>query len=189
MKIALAQINPTVGDFRKNTEIICSFIDRAKNEGADLVIFPELAVTGYPPKDFLDIPAFVDENLKFLGKIARCVSGISAIVGFVDRNKRPQGKLVHNAAVFIQDQKIISVHHKSLLPTYDVFDESRYFDPASELSVISFKGEKLGISICEDAWNDPSLWPRGRFYARAPISELASKGASLFINISASPFE
>ncbi|HHT9123661.1 MAG TPA: nitrilase-related carbon-nitrogen hydrolase, partial [Candidatus Wunengus sp. YC63] len=83
MKIALAQINPTIGDFKRNAEKICSFIDRAKSRGADLVIFPELAVTGYPPKDFLDIPAFVDENLKFLGKVARCVSGISAIVGFV----------------------------------------------------------------------------------------------------------
>ena len=101
-----------------------------RTRGADLVVFPELAVTGYPPKDFLDIPAFVDENLKFLGKIARSVSGISAIVGFVDRNKRPQGKLVHNAAAFIQDRKIVSVHHKSLLPTYDVFDECRYFEPA-----------------------------------------------------------
>ena len=129
MKIALAQINPTVGDFQRNAEKICSSIDLAKSLGADLVIFPELAVTGYPPKDFLDIPAFIDENLKYLDKIVRCVSGISAIVGFVDRNKRPQGKLVHNAAAFIQDQKIVSVHHKSLLPTYDVFDECRYFEP------------------------------------------------------------
>jgi len=114
MKIALAQINPTVGDFQRNTEKICSFIGRAKSQGADLVIFPELAVTGYPPKDFLDIPAFVDENLRYLDNVARCASGISAIVGFVDKNKRPQGKLVHNAAAFIQDQKIVSIHHKSL---------------------------------------------------------------------------
>ena len=187
MKIALAQINPTVGDFRKNTEKICSFIDHAKSQGADLVIFPELAVTGYPPKDFLDIPAFVDENLKFLGKIARSVSGISVIVGFVDRSKRPQGKLVHNAAAFIQDQKIVSVHHKSLLPTYDVFDECRYFEPAHTIFPVKFMDYTLGISICEDIWNDEEFWPRP-LYEADPIENLISNGANLIINISASPF-
>ncbi len=187
MKIALVQINPTVGDFQRNTEKICSFIDRAKNQGADLVIFPELAVTGYPPKDFLDIPAFVDENLKFLGKIARCVSGISAIVGFVDRNKRPQGKLVHNAAAFIQDRKIVSVHHKSLLPTYDVFDECRYFEPAHTISPVKFMDYTLGISICEDIWNDEEFWMRP-LYEVDPIENLISNGANLIINISSSPF-
>ena len=187
MKIALAQINPTVGDFRKNTEKICSFIDRAKNQGADLVVFPELSVTGYPPKDFLDIPAFIDENLKYLDKIARSVSGISAIVGFVDRNKRPQGKLVHNAAVFIQDQKIVSVHHKSLLPTYDVFDECRYFEPAHTISPVKFMDYTLGISICEDIWNDEEFWTRP-LYEVDPIENLISNGANLIINISSSPF-
>src|SRR5574342_276736 len=187
MKIALAQINPTVGDFRKNTEKICSFIDRAKNQGADLVVFPELAVTGYPPKDFLDIPAFIDENLKYLDKIARSVSGISAIVGFVDRNKRPQGKLVHNAAAFIQDQKIISIHHKSLLPTYDVFDECRYFEPAHVISPVKFMDCTLGISVCEDIWNDEEFWTRP-LYEVDPIENLISNGANLIINISSSPF-
>ncbi len=187
MKIALAQINPTVGDFRKNTEKICSFIDRAKNRGADLVVFPELAVTGYPPKDFLDIPAFIDENLKYLDKIARSVSGISAIVGFVDRNKRPQGKLVHNAAAFIHDRKIVSVHHKSLLPTYDVFDECRYFEPAHTVSPVKLMDYTLGISICEDIWNDEEFWTRP-LYEVDPIENLISNGANLIINISSSPF-
>src|SRR5574337_944763 len=187
MKIALAQINPTVGDFRKNTEKICSFIDRAKNQGADLVIFPELAVTGYPPKDFLDIPAFVEENLKYLDKIARSVSGISAIVGFVDKNKRPQGKLAHNAAAFIQDRKIVFVHHKSLLPTYDVFDECRYFEPAHTISPVKFMDYTLGVSICEDIWNDEEFWTRP-LYEIDPIENLISQGADVMINISSSPF-
>ena len=136
MKIALAQINQTVGDFQNNIEKIRLTIDHARSKNADLVVFPELAITGYPPKDFLDIPAFVDENLKALEKITRSVSGISAIIGFVDKNKRPHGKLVHNAAAFIQDKKIISIHHKSLLPTYDVFDECRYFEPAYSISPV-----------------------------------------------------
>ncbi len=187
MKIALAQINQTVGDFKKNTEKICLSINRAKCKGADLVAFPELAVTGYPPKDFLDIPAFVDENLKALEEIAHSTSGIAAIVGFVDKNKRPYGKLVHNAAAFIQDQKIVSVHHKSLLPTYDVFDECRYFEPAHTISPVRFKNYTLGISICEDMWNDEEFWTRP-LYEIDPIENLISNGANVIINISASPF-
>lgn len=187
MKIALAQINPTVGDFQRNAEKICSFVDRAKSRGADIVIFPELAVTGYPPKDFLDIPAFIDENLKFLDKIARRVCGISAIVGFVDKNVRSQGKLVHNAAAFIQDQKVVSVHHKSLLPTYDVFDECRYFEPAHAITPVKFMDYTLGISICEDIWNDEEFWTRP-LYEIDPIENLISNGANIIINISSSPF-
>ncbi|MDE1889519.1 MAG: NAD+ synthase [Planctomycetota bacterium] len=187
MKIALAQINQTVGDFKKNTEKICLSINRAKCKGADLVAFPELAVTGYPPKDFLDIPAFVDENLKALEEIAHSTSGIAAIVGFVDKNKRPYGKLVHNAAAFIQDQKIVSVHHKSLLPTYDVFDECRYFEPAHTISPVRFKNYTLGISICEDIWNDEEFWTRP-LYEIDPIENLISNRANVIINISSSPF-
>lgn len=187
MKIALAQINQTVGDFRKNTEKICSFIDCAKSRGAHLVVFPELAVTGYPPKDFLDIPAFIDENLKALNNITHHVSGISAIVGFADKNKLPYGKLVHNAAAFIQDQKIVSVHHKSLLPTYDVFDEHRYFEPAHVISPTRFMNHTLGISICEDIWNDEEFWTRP-LYERDPIESLVSQRSNIIINISSSPF-
>ena len=187
MKIALAQINQTVGDFQNNIEKICLTIDHARSKNADLVVFPELAITGYPPKDFLDIPAFVDENLKALEKITRSVSGISAIVGFVDRNKRPQGKLVHNAAAFIQDKKIISIHHKSLLPTYDVFDECRYFEPAYTISPVKFMDYTLGISICEDIWNDEEFWTRP-LYEKDPIEDLVSNGADVIINISSSPF-
>jgi NAD+ synthase (glutamine-hydrolysing) len=187
MKIALAQINTVVGDFQKNSEKICSFINLAKNQGADLVIFPELAVTGYPPKDFIDVPAFVHQNLITLEKIAQHVSGISAIIGFIDKNKQPQGKFVHNAAAFIQDKTIVSIHHKSLLPTYDVFDECRYFEPAHAISPVRYRDYTLGISICEDIWNDDEFWPRP-LYEIDPIENLISCGANIIINISASPF-
>ena len=187
MKIALAQINQTVGDFQNNIEKIRLTIDHARSKNADLVVFPELAITGYPPKDFLDIPAFVDENLKALEKITRSVSGISAIIGFVDKNKRPHGKLVHNAAAFIQDKKIISIHHKSLLPTYDVFDECRYFEPAYTISPVKFMDYTLGISICEDIWNDEEFWARP-LYEKDPIEDLIFQGANIIINISSSPF-
>ena len=187
MKIALAQINPKVGDFQNNANKIRSFIDRAGNSGAHLVVFPELAVTGYPPKDLLDVPAFIDENLKTLNDIVRSAHNIAVIVGFVDRNKRPYGKLVHNAAAFIQDRKIISVHHKSLLPTYDVFDECRHFEPAHDIFPVKFMGYSLGISICEDIWNDEEFWPRP-LYEINPIENLVSQGANLIINISSSPF-
>lgn len=187
MKIALAQINQTIGDFQKNTEKICLYLERARKQNSDIVIFPELAVTGYPPKDFLDIPAFIDENLKALNEIVRHVSGISALVGFVDRNKRRHGKLVHNAAAFIQDQKLISVHHKSLLPTYDVFDECRYFEPAHQILPVKCRDYTLGISICEDMWNDKEFWTRP-LYEIDPIENLISQGADVMINIASSPF-
>ncbi len=187
MKIALAQINPKVGDFQNNANKIRSFIDRAGNSGAHLVVFPELAVTGYPPKDLLDVPAFINENLKILDEIVRSAHNIAVIVGFVDRNKRRYGKLVHNAAAFIQDRKIVSVHHKSLLPTYDVFDECRHFEPAHDIIPVKFMGYTLGISICEDIWNDEEFWPRP-LYEINPIENLVSQGADLIINISSSPF-
>jgi len=187
VKIALAQINPTVGDFQKNTEKVLLFSDNARKQGAELVIFPELAIAGYPPKDFLDIPAFIDENIKFLDEISRKILGIAAIIGFVDKNRRSYGKLVHNAAAFIQDQKIVSIHHKSLLPTYDVFDECRHFEPAYTISPVKFKNHTLGISICEDIWNDEEFWTRP-LYEMNPIEKLVSNGANLIINISSSPF-
>ncbi|MDR4507529.1 MAG: NAD+ synthase [Candidatus Brocadiaceae bacterium] len=187
MKIALAQINPTIGDFKRNTEIIYTYIDNARNQKADLVIFPELAITGYPPKDFLDNPVFINQNIKALHNIANYASGISVIVGFVDKNKQPNGKLIHNAAAFIQNGKVVSVHHKSLLPTYDVFDEYRYFEPAHRIYPVKFMDYTLGISICEDIWNDEEFWPRP-LYETDPIEALIAKGANIIINVSSSPF-
>ncbi|MBC8552811.1 MAG: hypothetical protein H8D23_24560 [Candidatus Brocadiales bacterium] len=152
MKICLAQINPTIGAFKQNAGKICKFINTAKKQEADLVIFPEMSVVGYPPKDLLELSGFVDSNLKALEEIQNSVSGIAAIIGFVDRNVAQRGKALYNAAAYIKNRKIVSRHYKSLLPTYDVFDEDRYFEPTHDISIAKISGRKFGISICEDAW-------------------------------------
>jgi NAD+ synthase (glutamine-hydrolysing) len=192
MKITLAQLNPVVGDLSGNLNKLANALSQASQDSSDLLVLPELFLVGYPPKDLLERRWFIQRVKETIDKSVR-MSKDYPETGILFGAPLPTGKEIgkglYNSALLVHQGKIVSVHHKSLLPTYDVFDETRYFDPASELSIISFKGEKLGISICEDAWNDPKLWPRGRFYARDPISELASKGASLFINISASPFE
>jgi len=167
MKICLAQINPTIGEFKQNAGKICKFINAARKKGADLVIFPEMSVVGYPPKDLLDLSGFVERNLEALEEVKNSVTGISAIVGYVDRNVARRGKVLYNAAAYIKNRKIVSRHYKSLLPTYDVFDEDRYFEPAHDISIAKISGRKFGISICEDAWggrcslagNDPSQRP------------------------------
>jgi NAD+ synthase (glutamine-hydrolysing) len=192
MKITLAQLNPVGGDLSGNLNKLANALSQASQDSSDLLVLPELFLVGYPPKDLLERRWFIQRVKETIDKSVR-MSKDYPETGILFGAPLPTGKEIgkglYNSALLVHQGKIVSVHHKSLLPTYDVFDETRYFDPASELSIISFKGEKLGISICEDAWNDPKLWPRGRFYARDPISELASKGASLFINISASPFE
>jgi NAD+ synthase (glutamine-hydrolysing) len=192
MKITLAQLNPVVGDLSGNLSKLANALAQASKDSSDLLVLSELFLVGYPPKDLLERRWFIQRVKETIDKSVR-MSKDYPETGILFGAPMPTGKEIgkglYNSALLAHQGKIISVHHKSLLPTYDVFDETRYFDPASELSIISFKGEKLGISVCEDAWNDPQLWPRGRFYARDPISELASKGASLFVNISASPFE
>ncbi len=192
MKITLAQLNPVVGDLNGNLSKLANALSQASNDSSDLLVLPELFLVGYPPKDLLERRWFIQKVKETIDKTVRLSKDYpetGILFGAPMPTGKDIGKGLFNSALLVYKGKIISVHHKSLLPTYDVFDESRYFDPAAELSLISFKREKLGISICEDAWNDPSLWPRGRFYTRDPIAELASKGASLFINISASPFE
>ncbi|HEX7400937.1 MAG TPA: nitrilase-related carbon-nitrogen hydrolase, partial [candidate division Zixibacteria bacterium] len=192
MKITLAQLNPVVGDLSGNLSKLANALAQASQDSSDLLVLPELFLVGYPPKDLLERQWFIQrvkETIDESVRMSKDYPETGILFGAPLPTGKEIGKGLYNSALLVHRGKIISVHHKSLLPTYDVFDETRYFDPASELSIISFKGEKLGISICEDAWNDPSLWPRGRFYARDPIGELASKGASLFINISASPFE
>lgn len=190
MRFALAQMNPTVGDLKKNTDIILSFIERAKSQHADLVVFPELALIGYPPKDLLLKPSFIDDSLTALDQIAKACVGIAAIVGYADRNAAPVGRSLFNAVAFLAEGRVVSKHFKTLLPTYDVFDESRYFEPGPKTThnnVITFKGLKLGVSICEDLWNDERLIPR-RLYHQNPIAELHQAGADVLINASASPF-
>ena len=187
MKICLAQINPTVGAFQQNVRKICKYIGIAKKKGAELVIFPEMSIVGYPPKDLLEISGFVENNLMALDEITRKVTGISAIVGFVDKNSSRRGKQFYNAAAHIHDKKIISKHYKSLLPTYDVFDEDRYFEPTHSISVADICGRKFGISICEDTWGVDVIWPR-TIHHKNPVRSMVKKGAEIIINVSASPF-
>jgi NAD+ synthase (glutamine-hydrolysing) len=192
MRITLAQLNPVVGDLNGNLSKLANAIDQASQDSSDLLVLTELFLVGYPPKDLLERRWFIQmvkETIDKAAKLSKDYPKTGILFGSPLPTGKEVGKGLYNSALLMNQGKIISTYNKSLLPTYDVFDESRYFDPASDLSIISFKEEKIGISICEDAWNDPSLWPRGKFYARDPISELASKGATLFINISASPFE
>src|SRR6185437_417659 len=157
MRIALAQINPTVGDLAGNLRKHLAFIDRAKAGGATLVVFPEMSIIGYPAKDLLLKTQFIDDNLRTLQEIASKVRGIDVIVGYAERNLQPVGRPLHNALARLRDGNIVSRHFKTLLPTYDVFDESRYFEPgpASQRNQLVTIGEMpVGLSICEDLWND-----------------------------------
>ncbi len=187
MKICLAQINPTIGAFKQNVGKICKSINAAREKGADLIIFPEMSVVGYPPKDLLELSGFVDSNLKALEEVKNSVTGISAIVGFVDRNVARRGKALYNAAAYIKNRKIVSRHYKSLLPTYDVFDEDRYFEPTHDISIAKISGRKFGISICEDVWGADVVWP-GTIHHKDPVECMVRQGAEIIINISASPF-
>jgi NAD+ synthase/NAD+ synthase (glutamine-hydrolysing) len=186
MKIALAQFNPTVGDFAGNTASILALAERAKQRGADLAVFSELCICGYLPQDLLERPAFIDRNQKELKQLAAKLA-LPAIVGYVGKNKNGTGRGISNKAALLSGGKIVFEQSKMLLPTYDVFDESRYFQPATEQKIFGFGGEELGITICEDVWNDKNFWAVRR-YDRDPVTELAAQGTSVIINISASPY-
>jgi len=192
MKIALAQLNATVGDIDGNTQKIIHAYAQAEQQGADLVIFNELAITGYPPKDMLLKPSFVRRNIAAVDELALKLNGkAAALVGFVDTNASPDGVPLHNAAALVLGGKRIAVAHKSLLPTYDVFDEHRYFEPAKESTIIDIplagQSRRIAITICEDLWTDDECFS-GRRYHRRPIDEIAQRGADLVVNLSASPF-
>jgi NAD+ synthase (glutamine-hydrolysing) len=191
MRIALAQINPTVGDIAGNSAKIIDFVSRAKAQQARLVVFPELSVVGYPPKDLLLKPQFISDNLRAVGHIATSVpAGVDVIVGYADRNANPVGRPLHNAVALLRGGKVVSRHFKTLLPTYDVFDESRYFEPGpvSETeNLVHIDAVTAGLTICEDLWNDEKLIPR-RLYHKNPIADLEAAGAEILINSSASPF-
>ena len=185
MKVALAQINPTVGDFEGNSAKILDAAARAKAQGAGLAVFPEMALVGYPAHDLVELRGFVQRNLEALDRLAGRLA-LPAIVGFVARNESGSGKPLHNSAALISEGRVASVHHKSLLPTYDVFDEDRYFEPASEVRAARLGGTVLGITICEDLWRETGeLQTRYRF---DPLPALVEQGAEAIINISASPF-
>lgn len=186
MKIALAQFNPTVGDFAGNSARIVSLSERAKQRGADLAVFSELCLCGYPPQDLLERPAFIERNQKELKALAKQLT-IPSIVGYVGRVKNGTGKSIANKAALLCGGKVTFEQSKMLLPTYDVFDESRYFHPAEKQQVLEFHGEALGVTICEDAWNDENFWPNRR-YDRDPVTELIEQGTQVLLNISASPY-
>ena len=185
MKIGFAQINPTVGDLRGNFEKIAGAYDQLARAGADIVIAPELAVTGYPPKDLVFKSRFVPENLAVLDQLQKRLNKPALLVGFVDRNEG-RGKPFHNAAALLQAGEPLQKTHKSLLPTYDVFDEDRYFEPAREIAPLKFRGHRIGVTICEDIWTERYL-PRP-FYDVDPVRALVAQEAEMILNVSASPF-
>src|SRR5271168_294642 len=186
MKIALAQFNPTIGDFAGNSARILSLAGQAQQRGANLAVFSELCVCGYFPQDLLERPAFIDQNLKELKALAKKLP-LPAIVGYAGRVKSKRTKAIANKAALLCGGRIVFEQSKMLLPTYDVFDESRYFQPAEKQSTYDFGNELLGLTICEDAWNDKNFWPECR-YDRDPVTELIGQGTSLLLNISASPY-
>jgi NAD+ synthase (glutamine-hydrolysing) len=188
MKIALAQINTIVGDIKGNRDLVLRTMEKAEALDVDLVAFPELCLTGYPPQDLLGLGGFVDSNMQALQDIAARSKRTGVIVGFVDRNTKKEGRAFYNAAAFLSEGRIQAVVHKTLLPTYDVFDEDRYFEKSDNVRVVQFGGRVLGISICEDAWNSEDFWPKP-LYTSNPIRDQVEKGANLLINISASPYE
>ncbi len=188
MKIALCPINPTVGDLAGNAALVLDAARRAAEAGADLAVFPELCVTGYPPQDLLDRPSFlddVDDAVEYLAR--RAPAGLGLLVGAPVRNETPHGKRLYNSALLIEDGRVADAVSKTLLPTYDVFDEYRYFEPCRERKVIPFRGLRLGVHVCEDMWNNEEQAPY-HLYAANPIDELAALGIDLFVNLSASPF-
>jgi NAD+ synthase/NAD+ synthase (glutamine-hydrolysing) len=187
VKIALGQINPTIGDFTGNTKKIVESARQALALGAEMVLFPELAVCGYPPRDLLEKPAFVERSQKSVNEIARAVPGITIICGFVSPAKVETGKSVMNSAAVLREGAVQFVQSKMLLPTYDVFDEVRYFDPAESQKLFALGDKQFAVTICEDAWNDKHFWHR-RLYRVDPVDELLRAGGNLVLNISASPF-
>jgi NAD+ synthase (glutamine-hydrolysing) len=187
LKIGLLQLNSTVGDFAANRQKLLAAYEKAVALGAEFVLAPELFLCGYPPRDLLLRDDFVTANLATIEEAARAVGAVPLCVGFVEKSSERPGRALKNAAAVLQHGKIIWRTVKSLLPTYDVFDEDRYFEPAKKVEPFMFNGRKLGITICEDIWNDEDFWPE-RIYRRDPVKELIAQGAEIILNLSASPW-
>jgi len=187
MKIGLLQLNSTVGDFAASRQKLVAGYEKACSLGAEFVLAPELFLCGYPPRDLLLRADFIAANLTALAETAKSIGPVPLCVGYVDENSERPARALRNSAAILQNGNIIWRIHKSLLPTYDVFDEDRYFEPAKSIAPFEFNGRKLGITICEDIWNDEDFWPE-RLYRRDPIKELIAQGAEIILNISASPW-
>lgn len=186
MRIALAQLNYHIGNFEDNSRKIIEAIEKAGKSGADLVVFSELAISGYPPRDFLEFDDFINTCELTVKEIAKHCNGIAALLGTPVRNNANTGKPLYNAACFLADGKIKQVFKKTLLPTYDIFDEYRYFEPNTEFELLEFKGKKIAVSVCEDIWNIGNENP---MYTICPLDEMKAQNADLLINLSASPFD
>ena len=187
MKLALAQINTTVGDFAGNLALIRTAYARGMADGAELVVAPELAITGYPPRDLLLKSGFIEGNLAALTELAQSVGEVGLVVGHVGINEQQPGRPAVNAVSLLQHGKVAATRTKTLLPTYDVFDEDRYFEPSTDNTPVEFNGRKLGLTICEDVWNDDSFWADPRYRAN-PVDGLVKQGAEVIVNVSASPW-
>ena len=189
MRIALAQINNTVGDLEANAAKILEFARRGSDGGADLVVFPELALSGYPPRDLVEKDSFLDRTEATLRQLAADAAGLKTtlIVGYVSRSPEHSAIKAQNSAAVVACGRVIFKQTKMLLPNYDVFDEARYFQPGSTQDIIEIAGCRVALAICEDAWNDKQFWERRR-YSRDPIEELVAKGADVIVTINASPW-
>jgi NAD+ synthase (glutamine-hydrolysing) len=187
LQIGLLQLNSTVGDFAANRQKLLAGYEKACALGAEFILAPELFLCGYPPRDLLLRDDFIEANLTALAESAAETGAVPLCLGYVEKNSERPGRALKNTAAVLQNGKIIWRTHKSLLPTYDVFDEDRYFEPAKSVAPFEFNGHKLGITICEDIWNDQDFWP-DRLYRRDPVKELIAQGAEIILNISASPW-
>lgn len=185
MKIALAQLNYHIGNFEGNLQKMLAAVESAKKQGADLICFGELAVCGYPPRDFLEFDDFIRQSYESIKALRHASRGIGIVVGAPTRNPFLEGKDLYNSAYFLYEGQTLGVQHKTLLPTYDIFDEYRYFEPATEFHAVEFKGKKIALSICEDIWNVGNENP---LYTICPLDEMMTEQPDLILNISASPF-
>jgi NAD+ synthase (glutamine-hydrolysing) len=191
MRITIAQLNYHIGNFQRNKELICNAISKAKEEKSELIVFSELCISGYPPLDLLDRLDFIEKCNLAVMEIAEECQGITAIVGSPTLNNRPEGKKLFNSALVLSEGRIIFTANKALLPTYDIFDEYRYFEPENNFSLFSFRGFKIAITICEDLWDEQPFdneFEKSRLYTISPMEELEKHKPDLTINISASPF-
>lgn len=188
MKIAIAQINPIIGDFDYNHKKIIHYSEKAMESSCDLVVFTEMVLSGYPPRDLLEKKDFIDANQYYLNLLMDQIKGIGVICGLAKKNPVQEGNPLFNTAVLFEDGKVIHECQKRLLPTYDIFDETRYFEPGQKTDTFTYKGRTIGLTICEDVWNDKDFFKR-RIYHSDPVPMLIQNGADLIINISASPYQ